>query len=180
MPDDFIPFHYNTTCTFLIQTDIAIVRTGIRKTNRNIPKHNVAMPRAKSQRAVRLSTIYRSHAPFLELSSSYFASRLGLMILSFIWSSAFGILLFLNLRNVDLLIITITINLLLISSYQNINKFITCKSWSTIYSSITNPRPIPITIRIVPSPRNAIPPITASIDINVTPNGLYLSFANCF
>jgi hypothetical protein len=64
--------------------NIAIVRTGIRKTNRNIPKHNVAMPRAKSQRAVRLSTIYRSHAPFLELSSSYFASRLGLMILSFI------------------------------------------------------------------------------------------------
>ena len=40
-----------------------IVRIGTRKTNRNIPKHNVAMPRAKSQRVVRLSTIYRSHAP---------------------------------------------------------------------------------------------------------------------
>jgi hypothetical protein len=64
--------------------NIPIVRTGIRKTNRNIPKHNVAMPRAKSQRVVRLSTIYRNNAPFPELSSLYFASRLGLMILYFI------------------------------------------------------------------------------------------------
>ena len=43
-----------------------------------------------------------------------------------------------------------------------------------------NPRPIPITIRIVPIPRNTIPPITVSIDINVTPSGLYLSFVNFF
>ena len=44
-----------------------IVRIGIRKTNRNIPKHNVAMPRAKSQRVVRLSTIYRIQAPLLDI-----------------------------------------------------------------------------------------------------------------
>ena len=40
-----------------------IVGTGIRNTNRNIPKHNVAKPRAKSQRVVRLSTIYGIQAP---------------------------------------------------------------------------------------------------------------------
>ena len=32
-----------------------IVRIGTRKTNKNIPKHNVAMPRAESQRVVRLA-----------------------------------------------------------------------------------------------------------------------------
>jgi hypothetical protein len=64
------------------------------------------------------------------LSSPYFDSRLGLMILYFLWSSTFGILSLLNLKNVDLLIITITTNLSLISSYQNINKFIVCKIWS--------------------------------------------------
>jgi hypothetical protein len=58
------------------------------------------------------------------------------MILYFIWSSIFGILLLLNLnlKNVDLLIITITTNLSLISSYQNINKFIVCKIWCTFYT----------------------------------------------
>jgi hypothetical protein len=47
--------------------NMPIVRIGIRKTNRNIPKHNVAMPRAKSQRVVRLSTIYISQAPLFDI-----------------------------------------------------------------------------------------------------------------
>ncbi len=41
--------------------NMLIVRTGIRKTNRNIPKHNVAIPRAKSQRLVRLSIYTNEH-----------------------------------------------------------------------------------------------------------------------
>ena len=39
-----------------------IVRIGTCKTTNDIPKHNVAKPRAKSQRVVRLSTIYNSGA----------------------------------------------------------------------------------------------------------------------
>jgi hypothetical protein len=41
--------------------NMLIVRTGIRKTNRNIPKHNVAIPRAESQRLVRLSIYTNQH-----------------------------------------------------------------------------------------------------------------------
>ena len=41
--------------------NMVIVRTGIRKTNRNIPKQNVAIPRAESQRLVRLSIYTNQH-----------------------------------------------------------------------------------------------------------------------
>jgi hypothetical protein len=40
-----------------------IVRIGIRKTNNDIPKHNVAKPRVKIQRFVMLSTIYSFQSP---------------------------------------------------------------------------------------------------------------------
>jgi hypothetical protein len=39
-----------------------IVRIGIRKTNNDIPKHNVAKPTAKIHQLVRLSVIYRIQA----------------------------------------------------------------------------------------------------------------------
>jgi hypothetical protein len=38
-----------------ITKNTPIVRIGTRKTNKNIPKHTVAMPRAENQRVVRLS-----------------------------------------------------------------------------------------------------------------------------
>ena len=43
--------------------NMPIVRIGICSTNNDIPKHNVAKPRTKIQRFVRLSTIYRIQAP---------------------------------------------------------------------------------------------------------------------
>ena len=43
--------------------NMPIVRIGIRKTNNDIPKHNVAKPRVKIQRLVMLSTIYSFQSP---------------------------------------------------------------------------------------------------------------------
>ena len=43
--------------------NMPIVRIGIRNTNKDIPKHNVANPRVKIQRFVRVSTIYWILAP---------------------------------------------------------------------------------------------------------------------
>ena len=48
-----------------------IVRIGIRNTNNDIPKHNVAKPRAKIQRLVRLSIIYTIQAPLCSMHDQY-------------------------------------------------------------------------------------------------------------
>jgi hypothetical protein len=56
-------YNHNKTKGIPNAKNIPIVRIGIRKTNKNIPKHNVASPRVKIQRVVRLSTIYRIQAP---------------------------------------------------------------------------------------------------------------------
>jgi hypothetical protein len=47
--------------------NMPIVRIGIRNTNNDIPKHNVAKPRAKIQRFVRLSIIYTIQAPLYSI-----------------------------------------------------------------------------------------------------------------
>jgi hypothetical protein len=49
--------------------NMPIVRIGICNTNNDIPKHNVAKPRIKIQRFVRLSTIYRIQAPLEHIST---------------------------------------------------------------------------------------------------------------
>ena len=47
--------------------NMPIVRIGICNTNNDIPKHNVAKPRAKIQRLVRLSIIYTIQAPLYSI-----------------------------------------------------------------------------------------------------------------
>jgi hypothetical protein len=59
--------------------NIPIVRIRIRKTNKNIPKHNIDIPRVKIQGLVTLSTIYRIQAPLSPSSPS--ASSFAILLL---------------------------------------------------------------------------------------------------
>jgi hypothetical protein len=65
-------YNHNKIKGILSAKNMPIVRIGIRKTNKDIPKHIVAEPRVKIQRFVRLSTIYRIQAPPFVCSFSYF------------------------------------------------------------------------------------------------------------
>jgi hypothetical protein len=59
--------------------NIPIVRIRIRKTNKNIPKHNIDIPRVKIEGVVRPSTIYRIQAPLSPSSPS--ASSFAILLL---------------------------------------------------------------------------------------------------
>ena len=60
-------YSHNKTNGIPNAKNIPIVRIGIRKTNKNIPKHNVAKPSAKIQRVVRLCT-FTIQAPLLDIN----------------------------------------------------------------------------------------------------------------
>jgi hypothetical protein len=91
-------YNHNKIKGIPITKNMLIVRTGRRKTNKNIPKHNVANPRAESQRFVRLSINTSMHLSnirhfvlFLLLSLFIFCVGFSYSIISLVWGKPFAL-----------------------------------------------------------------------------------------